>query len=136
MVYCYVLERNTASVFHAMRVAEYGLRFLAKRIRATVSHSGKPQRLEYAEWDKVITAIKNKLDPIRRLPSGPQRQSKLEMFSDAADHCTFMKDIFRNNVSHTRKPYKPSEALGVIERVRDFMIFIAENFTNEKRKRV
>lgn len=36
-----------------------------------------------------------------------------------------MKDIWRNSAAHTRKPYKASEALGVYERVRDFMHFLA-----------
>ena len=55
------------------------------------------------------------------MPKGPKRQEKLELLSDAADHCVFMKDIWRNSVSHTRNPYKKSEAIAALDRVRDFM---------------
>lgn len=38
-----------------------------------------------------------------------------------------MKDIWRNTVSHTRKAYNQPEALAVMERVKDFMRFLARN---------
>jgi len=50
-----------------------------------------------------------------------RKSQKIEHYSDAADHCTYMKDIWRNSVSHTRKPYSFTEAVAVFERVRDFM---------------
>jgi hypothetical protein len=59
------------------------------------------------------------------LPSGPKRQTKLDFYSDAADHGMFMKDIWRNNVSHARRPYHAGEAKVVLDRVRDFMRFLA-----------
>lgn len=121
----YALDQGTACVFHLMRIAELGLRSLARTLKVQISHKGKFCPLEYGEWDKIITAIKNKIDPIRKLPAGPNRQAKLEFYSDAADHCTFMKDVWRNNVAHTRKPYSKSESLTVLERVRDFMHFLA-----------
>jgi hypothetical protein len=124
---CYALDQNTACVFHLMRVAEFGLRALAKSARATIAHKGQFCPLEFGEWGKVITAIKNKIDAVRKLPTGAKRQSQLEFLSDAADHCTFMKDIWRNNVSHARKPYNETEALAVLERVRGFMKFLASN---------
>jgi len=127
-LYCYALERNTAAVFHFMRAAEYGLRHLARKMRVTLTHRGHRQQIEFADWQKVITAIKNKITNALVTPPGPKRQAKLEMLSDAADHCLYMKDIWRNSISHARKPYKASEALSVLERVRDFMRFLVENF--------
>ncbi len=124
---CIAVGCNTAAVFHLMRVAEHGLRKLAKKVKVTLTHSGKLQLIEYAEWDKVITGVRNEIAKSRSLPSGPVRKSRLEMYSDAADHCVFMKDIWRNAVSHTYKPYKESEAIAVFERVRDFMVFLAVN---------
>jgi hypothetical protein len=123
---CLAVELPTAAVFHLMRVSEHGLRYLAKKLRATVKHNKSLCPLEYAEWDKVITAVKNKIEEKRKLPKGPQRQAKLEFFSEAADHCLFMKEIWRNNISHTRRPYTQTEAMSVFERVRDFMQFLAK----------
>jgi hypothetical protein len=123
---CYALEQDTACVFHLMRVAEFGLRFLAKKLRVRITHKGKKCPIEYGDWEKVITEIKNKITQARQSASVPKRQARLELYSDAADHCTFMKDIWRNNVSHARKPYNDSEALAVFDRVRDFMRFLAD----------
>jgi hypothetical protein len=126
-VYCYALDRNTACVFHLVRVAEFGLRRLAAKLKVKITHTGKIVPIEFGEWDKVITAAKNQISAARGRPSGPKRQRLLEFYSDAADHCLFMKDIWRNNVSHTRKPYTELEALAVMGRVRDFMAFLAEH---------
>jgi hypothetical protein len=126
-VKCYALELPSATVFHFMRVAEFGLRQLAGKLHVKLTHKGKNQPIEYADWEKVITGIKNKIAAARLLQPGPKRQEKLEIYSDAGDHCTFMKDIWRNNISHARKAYKMADAAAVMDRVRDFMRFVAEN---------
>ena len=125
---CLAFGFDTAAVFHFMRVAEHGLRRLAKKVRVTLTHKGRKQPVEYADWEKVIDAIKNKIGAARQgLGPGSKRQTQLAKWSDAADHCTYMKDIWRNSVSHTRGAYKPSESASVTERVRDFMCFVAES---------
>jgi hypothetical protein len=126
--HAYMCDLNTASVFHMMRVAEHGLRILAKKLQVKLKHRGLFVPIEFADWDKVITAIKNKIDAVRQTRVGPKRQAQLEKYSDAADHCVFMKDIWRNTVSHARKPYDATEALSLIERVRGFMQFVAKDF--------
>ena len=122
---CYALEKSTACVFHSMRIAEHCLRALAKRLKVKLTHSGKPQPLEFAEWDKVITGCNNRITAARSLSPGAKKQARLEIYSDAAQHCLFMKDIWRNSISHARKPYIEAEALAVLNRVRDFAIFVS-----------
>jgi hypothetical protein len=112
---CLAASLPTASVFHLMRVAEHGLRKLARKLGVKLTHTGKPMPIEFGDWNKVITAIKNKIT-----------QAKLELYSNAADHCEYMKDIWRNNTAHTRKPYSGPEAEGVLGRVRDFMQFLGK----------
>jgi hypothetical protein len=123
---CLAASLATASVFHLMRVAEYGLRRLAKKLRVKLTHSGRPMPIEFGDWNTIITGIKNKITVVRRTRSGPKRQAKLEAYSNAADHCEYMKDIWRNSMAHSRKPYKDTEAVGVLERVRDFMQFLSK----------
>ena len=132
----YSLELRTATVFHLMRVAEHGLRVMAKKMRVSLDLKDKKGivPIEFADWQKVITAIKNKLSLVGALPTGSKRQAKLEKYSDAADHCVFMKDIWRNTVSHARRPYKDQEALAALERVRDFMQFVATGFARTRTK--
>ena len=126
---CIACGLFTASVFHSMRVAEFGLRSIASKLRVKVMDRGKPHPIEYATWGKVIDKCKSKIGIISKRPVGPKRQAALEFYSDAADHCLFMKDIWRNNISHTRKPYNEPEAIAVFERVKDFMRFVAVNIT-------
>jgi hypothetical protein len=125
---CLVAECHTAAVFHFMRVAEHGLRRLARRLHVKLTHKGTDHPIEFADWGKVITGVKNELARIANLSPGPKKQTKLERYSDAADHCTFMKDIWRNNLSHARKPYASTEAILVMERVQAFMVFLAKTF--------
>jgi hypothetical protein len=109
-----------------MRTAEHGLRALARKLKVTITHGNKECPIEYGEWGKIITAIKNKIADARKLSTGPKRQAKLESYSNAADHCEYMKDIWRNSTCHARTPYKFSEAISVFERVRDFMQYLGK----------
>jgi hypothetical protein len=133
-VYCYALERNTAAVFHSMRVAEFGLRYLAKKVGAKLIDKGKPQPIEFATWDKVITGIKNKITAAHAMPKGPRRNKLLTFYSDVAEQCTWIRDIWRNEVSHTRKNWNGAEALGVLNRVRDFMLLLSSQKKSKGKK--
>jgi hypothetical protein len=118
---CFAAGRWTATVFHCMRVAEYGLRKLAKNLRVTISSKGKNCPIEYGDWDTVITAIRNKIKETRNLARGPKKEQGLKFYSSAVDHCEYMKDIWRNEISHTRRRYSKSESLAVINRVKEFV---------------
>jgi hypothetical protein len=128
----YMVELYTSTVFHMMRVAEHGLRILAKKLHvaSALKHKGHIIPIDHAEWQKVIDAINNKLNKLKLLPGGPKRTSQLEKFSDAGQHCLFMKDIWRNTVSHARQPYNESEAKAALDRVHGFMRFVAEEFVS------
>jgi hypothetical protein len=119
---CFAAGRGTACVFHCMRVAEYGLRNLAQKLHVRVIHKGKGYPIDYAEWDKIIDGIKAKLPSIRSRQRGVRRERSLQFYSSAADHCEFMKDIWRNEVAHARRMYNKSETLAVVNRVRDFIM--------------
>lgn len=121
----FAMELHTACVFQLMRVAEHGLRSLAKKLHVRLSDKAKFLPLDYADWNAVITGIRGKITDARKLPKGPKKQRKLELYSDAADHCDFMKDIWRNTVSHARNPYSQSEALAAMDRVKAFMQFLS-----------
>jgi hypothetical protein len=123
---CYALEQNTACVFHMMRVAEIGLRAIAQKVRVKLTDSGKPLPAEFATWNKVIDGIKSRIATSRAKPKSERQNKQLQFYADAADECTFIRDIWRNEVSHTRKGYNEVEAMGVIIRVRDFMELLAK----------
>ena len=129
---CLASALYTACVFHLMRASEFGLRRLATKLKVRLIDKGKPQYLEYATWDKVIERVHGKIKEARQLRIGPRKEAKLIRLGEAGDHCTFMKDIWRNNVSHTRKPYIREEAIGAFNRVNDFMNFLAHGLDEKK----
>lgn len=118
---CIAAELYTASVFHLMRTAEYGLRALARKVRVKITHKGKPQPLETAAWDKVINAIKCRLNSAHALKPSARRTDKIRFYSDLADRCSFVKDLWRNDVMHTRAHYEIQDTLAAFERVKGFM---------------
>jgi len=121
----YVFERNTASVFHSMRVAERGLRIVARKLHVKLTDNGKPKPIERAAWGEVVGQIQNKIKIERQKPKGKAQALRLQRLAEAGDHCEYMKDLWRNEVSHAGKFYNEGEALGVLNRVRDFMLFLA-----------
>jgi hypothetical protein len=122
---CLVLDRNTAAVFHSMRIAEHGLRSLARKLKVKLTHKGKPQPIVSATWDKIITEIKNRINAAHATPHGAYRQRQLTHYSDMADRCSYMKDLWRNEIMHTRRSYNKEEAAGAVRRVSEFMNLLA-----------
>jgi hypothetical protein len=125
---CYVLKLYTACVFHSMRIAEIGLRELGKKLGIIVTNKGQEIPLDFADWNKVIEQINGKIEAAHKLPTDAKREKELRFYSDMADRCGYMKDLWRNPVSHARKIYIKGEALGVLERVHGFMSLLAEQF--------
>jgi hypothetical protein len=115
-----------ACVFHLMRASEYGLRSLARKLRLKLSHRGKPQPLDTATWDKVIAGIRAKLQSAHSMHHTPARSIKIRFYADLAERCSFVKDIWRNDVMHTRTSYGIHDALGAFERVKGFMQLLCE----------
>src|SRR5260370_39367810 len=87
---CLAFELHTACVFHLMRAAEHGLRTLARRLRVVVFHNKRPSALEEAEWNKIIDAVKVKVDKSRRISSQPRKRAHVKRYSDLADDCMFI----------------------------------------------
>jgi hypothetical protein len=122
---CLVLDRHTAAVFHSMRIAEHGLRHLAKKLRVTLTHKGKSQPIDTATWEKVLGQIRSKIDAAHKLPHGARRQRQLAYYSDMGERCSYMKDLWRNDVMHSRRSYNQDEAAGALRRVSEFMNLLA-----------
>jgi len=124
---CLAAELNTAAIFHLMRVAEFGMRALARRLRVKV----KRNTIDSAGWTEIInniggaTAVRWK-----KLPKAKKARRKatdfLKFCEVAADELNVFKEIWRNNVMHASGNYKESEALYVFERVKDFMQRLAK----------
>lgn len=131
-VECYALDCNTASVFHSMRVAEYGLRALASA--PGIKRVGKQKhRLEYAEWGLILNEMNGKLKAVQQSQGrGPKKAAKLKFFADAHSHADHLNEIWRKDVAHARGPYNAPEALNALDRTGAFMELLSANLGKSK----
>jgi hypothetical protein len=129
--FCYALERNTATVFHCMRVAEIGLRSLARRMGVKLPKRG---RLEWAEWQTVLREMDKIADAIAiTKKAGPAKDAIMEFYRGALGQFYGFKDEYRNHVMHTRGSYDEHRAASVLLQVRDFMTKLAKHIDEKGR---
>lgn len=90
---CFSLARYTATVFHLMRVMEFAVHYLGKRL----SISLVTEKNWHNILDEVDKAVKN-------LPIKTARQKALRnRFSEASAHLRMVKDAWRNDVMHPKE---------------------------------
>lgn len=73
---CYATDRNTASVFHSMRVLEHGLRGLAADLKVAF-----PGPIELENWQNIIEKIESEIRKINDQPKGLQKSQDLQFYS-------------------------------------------------------
>jgi hypothetical protein len=115
---CYATDNSTAAVFHLMRVAELGLRGLARE-RAVVLDKNRP--IEWADWEELLKAVRKKVDTLNGKPRGNARGRAVEFYSGVLGEFGAFKDVYRNNVMHMRVSYDENQAMSVMNHVREFM---------------
>lgn len=114
---CWALGHGTASVFHAMRVLEFGLAALAFDL-------GEETAVD--TWHTVIARIEAKIRALgNSLPRGEAKSDRMQFLSEAAQAFRYFKDGWRNHVSHNRATYDVHQARVVLEHVRGFMNHLA-----------
>jgi hypothetical protein len=115
---CYAVGHNTASVFHLMRVAEYGLRALARERGVTFPK----HPLEWADWQNILEQTEAKAkDATKGMPRGPAKDAALAFYSGAIGQFHAFKDTYRNVTMHVQRRYDELDALRATNQVRDFM---------------
>jgi len=114
---CYALGHNCASVFHMMRVAEIGLRALARERKVVFPK----HPLEWAEWNDMIERIEVSARSVSQgLTRGPKLDAIRTFYSSAIAQLKAFKET-RNRVSHMRGDFDDLDAQRAIRQVRDFM---------------
>lgn len=118
---CYALGYGTASVFHAMRILEYGLAALARDL-------GIEPGVE--NWQVIINRIEAEIrHQGQSLPRGTEKTERLEFLSSAAKEFMYFKDGWRNHVSHNRATYDEHQARSAMEHVRNFMKILSSRLS-------
>lgn len=115
---CFALEQYTASVFHAMRTAEHGLRHIAGRAGVD---------FERESWGTVIDRVEKRRQELAKGPARGRDEALLKLVSDATSQLAAIKDAWRNHVAHTRETYDRRSAWRVLITVQAFMDSLAES---------
>jgi hypothetical protein len=122
----------TASVFHAMRAAEYGLRSLARERKVKLPKGP----IEWGTWEDLINAVRTEAQSLANtMPRGPKRDAVRSFYSGALGQFDAFRDEFRNDVMHVRASYEDPRALQVKGHVCGFLERLAKR-TNESGKRI
>jgi hypothetical protein len=110
---CWALGHSTASVYHSMRILEYGLAALANEL-------GKEAGVK--NWQNVIDEIESEIrHQGKALHPGVDKMDRLGFLSEAAKEFVYFKDGWRNFAAHGRATYDAHQARSVLEHVRSFM---------------
>lgn len=131
---CYALERNTASVFHAMRVVEWGLRAFCDHLGFTEVKTGEKSGIdilvpvEYATWDRILAQLRAHAKSLVDLEvDRSQKQALQEFYYSAIAEIDGFKDAWRNHVMHTRRSYNAEDAVAVLSHVQRFLKMLVSN---------
>lgn len=125
---CYATGRNTACVFHCMRVLEKGLHAMVhdlnNKFNANLTFT---KEIDATNWGEILTKIENLFTQqrlLQQLNPQPTSQDK-QFYSVALKEFQYFKDAWRNDVSHSRSSYDEHEAKAVMAHVGAFMKQIA-----------
>jgi HEPN domain-containing protein len=113
---CYALGRNRAAVFHAVRAAEWGLKALARA-------AGVTGRIDYKEWGKILNAIEQKVAPVDRWKTGPEKSNALNFYRGALAEARAINNCWRTATMHVKagQPCDESDAKKALDRTGEFL---------------
>jgi hypothetical protein len=122
---CLAAELPNAAVFHLMRVAELGLRALAKSVKAK-----PPVQIEFATWGQVLAAVERELDDLKGKTVAKDR--KAQFYSGLILEIRAFSHLWRNPVMHARSRYDDQQAQSAFNHVRAFMKKLSERVQESK----
>ena len=112
---CLALGRNTACVFHLMRVLEIGLTALGAVFSVSLAHTN---------WAPAIEEIEKRIREMHKDPTWKSRsdcKDLQERYAQAASHFGILKDAWRNYTAHARGKYDEAEAFIIFLNVQGFV---------------
>jgi len=108
-------DLNDACAFHCMRMLEFGIDELARRLKV------KPRDLR-PEWQNAIEFLERKVKNLATLTPRPSNWKTTEaVCSDALLHLRHVKNAWRNYIAHEAIGYDEREAIRIFRESREFM---------------
>jgi hypothetical protein len=115
---CFAFNRNTAAVFHLMRVMERGVQAFAGKL-------GVPERIiRLKEWHPILVAAKKKIESLPQKTVSTKR--KKEKFAEACAFLDLVRVAWRNPTMHPKASYIEEEAREILGVVKSFMSRLAK----------
>ena len=127
---CLAAECNTAAVFHLMRVADAGLRALARDRRIKLP---RKERLGLEAWDGIIRELESAESTIRQYPKSPAQEAQYAFHHEAMARFARFRDVFRNQLMHVQEHFGQPHAVAIFEDVQAFMRTLATRITENSR---
>jgi hypothetical protein len=116
---CLGVGLPTAAVFHLMRVMEYGIRRLAKRLRVP------PKKVRRQTWDTILKEINGAITAMATPSLSARKRTLRDRYAEAAVHPNNVRIAWRNPVMHAECTYTAEEAQAILESVKAFTNFLA-----------
>jgi hypothetical protein len=115
---CIAMDLNTAAIFHLMRIVEHGARALATIMGVTMSK----RQISMATWGRLVKAMRARIRKAQRRKNPvPLDPGDLQFFQGLIHNIGFFKDLWRNEVMHTKGNYDIAEARKAQFHVKAFM---------------
>jgi hypothetical protein len=109
---CLALNRNTASVFHLMRIMELAVQRFGTQLGVTLASEQNWQVI----LDQINAAIRKR----------DAKRPDTKRYAEAASHLYNVKVAWRNEVMHPKQTYTDEEARAIFGNVRTFVGDLAE----------
>jgi len=124
---CLAADLNTAAVFHLMRIVELGMRALAPQLKVKLSK----HQISQATWSKLIAVMDDEIrqaqDPKNKPGHKALKPGQRRFYRGLILSINSFKDLWRNDVMHTRGNYTGVDAEGVFGHVKAFIAILASN---------
>jgi hypothetical protein len=126
---CLATGCYTATVFHLMRVAERGLRALARDRRVKIPTG----EILLATWEQIIRELEKAEQTIQGFPKTLAREAQFEFYHGAMLELRRFKNLFRNRFAHTRDHCDIHQAHSAFDHVGSFMKLLASRISETHR---
>jgi hypothetical protein len=113
---CYATGRYTACVFHLMRVAEHGLRAIAKRVEFP---DDRPM------WEPILNYINAELAKKDYKKISESFKGDIEFISGISAHLHAFNLAWRRRVAHIERTYTKDEAKRIMDETKNLMQHLA-----------
>jgi hypothetical protein len=140
---CFAIGHNTACIFHMMRMAEFGLRIMARERGIHSVRGNKP--IEYAMWGEVIGAVQKAIDDLRvakgnksplTVKKRQNREIAVAFYSGIIGDMQALLALYRDRTMHFRASYDKGEAYSAMRRVEEMMTLMASKLSETNQRRI